>query len=90
MLRKKFVFRVKPTGNCGGRRKVCSKWLNVPGIGLKLTSTRVTGSNTQGENLASVSHCTRLKGTTQRQACKQDEGAEAACSLTSMAVQGVA
>lgn len=53
-------------------------------MGMKLTSTQVTGRNTRGENLASVSHCTHLKGTTQRLARKQDEGAEAAHSLTDL------
>lgn len=53
---------------------------------MKLTSLQVTGGNIQGANLASVSHCTHLKGTAHRLAGEQDEGAQAAHSLTSMAV----
>lgn len=57
-------------------------------MGNKLTSTQVTGRNTRGENLTSVSHCTCPKGTPQRLVHKHDEGAEAAYSLTSVAVLG--
>lgn len=69
-----------------GGGKADLKRLNVPGMGTKLTSTQVTGRNTQGENLTSVSHCVCPKGTPQRLAHKQDEGAEAAHSLTSESV----